>query len=147
MPSCYNKNQLPLLTSTQLVFFGKVHVKRVRGTPTTSQVNYYNVLFPIYEEGKVDMGRGVYDMNNQPKRATFKYEQEELFCLGVAKVESKEDGTITGKCFLVYDYTGKYFHHRCLQKRNAFLSSRIRNLTLSSSPWVEKKKTYKTRLC
>ena len=44
------------------------------------------VLFPIDEEGKVDVERGVYDPNTQPKRATFKHEQEERFCLGVAKV-------------------------------------------------------------
>ena len=52
------------------------------------------------------MKRGVYDTNNQPKRATFKYEQEGKFCLGVAKVES-EDGTITGKRCRVFDYTDK----------------------------------------
>ena len=64
-------------------------------------------MFPRGEEGKVDVERGVYDTNNQPKRATFKYEQEGRFCLGVAKVESKEDGKITGKHFTVSKYTGK----------------------------------------
>ena len=53
------------------------------------------------------MGRVVYETNNQLNKATFKYEQEGRFCLRVAKVESKEDGTITGKRFLVFDYTGK----------------------------------------
>ena len=52
------------------------------------------------------MERGVYDTNNQPKRASFKYEQEGRFCLGVAKVES-QDGTIIGKRCLVFDYTEK----------------------------------------
>ena len=52
------------------------------------------------------MERGVYDMNNQPKRATFKYEQEGRFCLGVAKVEN-QNGKILGKCCPVFDYTGK----------------------------------------
>ena len=37
------------------------------------------------------MERGVYDTNNQLKRETFKYKQEGRFCLGVAKVENKED--------------------------------------------------------
>ena len=37
----------------------------------------------------------VYDTNNQPKMATSKYEQEGRFCLGVAKVESKEDMIVT----------------------------------------------------
>ena len=37
------------------------------------------------------MERGVYDTNNQLKKATFKYEQEGRFCLGVTKVENKED--------------------------------------------------------
>ena len=52
------------------------------------------------------MERGVYDTNNQPKRAIFKYEQEGRFCLGVAKLESK-DGTIIGKRCPVFDYTEK----------------------------------------
>ena len=96
VPSCYEKNQLPSLTSTQLVFFDKVHVNQVYGPPTTSRVNECNDLFPINEEGKVDMKRGVYETNNQRKKATLKSEQEGRFCLGVAKVESKY-GTITGK--------------------------------------------------
>ena len=37
-----------------------------------------------------------YDTNNQQKKATFKYEEEGRFCLGVAKIKSK-DGTITEK--------------------------------------------------
>ena len=75
VPSCYEKNQFPSLTSTQLVFFDEVHIKKVSGLPTTSRVNDYNVLFPRNEEGKMDLGRGVYETNNQPKKATFKYDQ------------------------------------------------------------------------
>ena len=52
------------------------------------------------------MERGVYDTNNKPKKATFKYKQEGQFCLGVAKVESKEYEKITGKHYLVFNYTG-----------------------------------------
>ena len=77
------------MTPTQLVFFDKVQVKQVRGPPTTSWVNDYNVFLPRNEEGKVDVGIGVYETNNQPKKSTFKYEQEEKLFLGVAKVESK----------------------------------------------------------
>ena len=47
----------------------------------------------------MDVERGVYDTNNQPKRSTFKYEQEVQFYPGVAKVKSKYDGTTTGKRF------------------------------------------------
>ena len=72
VPYCYDKNQLPSLTSNKLVFFDEVHFKQFSGPPTTSQVNYYNALFPINEEGKVDVGRGVYEINNQLKKATFK---------------------------------------------------------------------------
>ena len=50
------------------------------------------------------MKRGVYETNNQQKKATFKYEQEGRLCLGVAKAESKY-GTITGKRCPVFDYT------------------------------------------
>ena len=53
------------------------------------------------------MERGVYETNNQLKRATFKYEQEGQFCLGVAKVDHKEDGTIIGKRCPVFDRTGE----------------------------------------
>ena len=70
-------------------------------------MNYYNVLFPRNEEGEVDVKRYFYETNNQPKKATFKYEQEGRFCLVVVKVESKECGTITGKRCPVFDYTGK----------------------------------------
>ena len=52
------------------------------------------------------MERGVYETNNQTKRATFKYEQEGRFCLGVAKSES-QDWTIIGKRCPVFDYTDK----------------------------------------
>ena len=55
----------------------------------------------------MDAEIGIYETNNQPKKSTFKYEQEGWFCLGVAKVENKEYGTITGKLCLVFDYTGK----------------------------------------
>ena len=53
------------------------------------------------------MERGVYSTKNQSTRATFTYKQEGLLCLGVAKVESKEYGIITGKFCLVLNYTGK----------------------------------------
>ena len=46
-------------------------------------------------------------MNNQSKKATFKYKKQGRFCIGVAKVESKKDGTITEKRCTVFDYTGK----------------------------------------
>ena len=52
------------------------------------------------------MERGVYDANNQPKKATFKFEQEGRFCLGVAKVEG-QDRKIIGKRCPVFGYTKK----------------------------------------
>ena len=57
----------------------------------------------------MDVKIGVYETNNQPKKATFKYEQEGRVCLVVAKVEFKEYGTITGKHFLLFDYTGNNY--------------------------------------
>ena len=95
------------LTSTQLVLFDEVHFKQVCGPPSSSWSNEFNILFPKKEEGGVDVERGVYDTNNQPKRASFKYEQEGRFCLGVSKVEIKEDGTIIGNRCPVFYYTGK----------------------------------------
>ena len=55
----------------------------------------------------MDVKRGAYETNNQPKKATFKYEQEGRFFLGVARVESKEYATIIGKRCLVFGYTEK----------------------------------------
>ena len=52
------------------------------------------------------MERGVHNKKNRPKKATFKYDQEGRFCLGVAKVEG-QDGTIIGKRCPVFDYTEK----------------------------------------
>ena len=106
MPSCYDKSQLPSLTSTQLVLFDEVHVKQLCGPASTSLSNEFNIVFPRNKEGEVDVERCVYNTNNQPKRATFKYEHEVLFCLGVAKVEG-QDGTIIGKRCPVFDYTEK----------------------------------------
>ena len=106
-------------------------------------MNDYNVLFPRNEEGKVDVKRGVYETNNLPKKATFKYEQEGLFCLGVAKVESKY-GKITEKCCPVFGYTeNKIFTIDAYKKLILNEFTRIRKLTSSSSPWVKKIKTDK----
>ena len=104
--SCYDKCQLPSLTSTKLVFFDEVHVKQVCGTPTTRRVNECNIVFPRNEEVEVDVERGVHDTNNQAKRAIFKYEQEGRFCFGVAKVEGQY-GTLVRKRCPVFDYTEK----------------------------------------
>ena len=52
------------------------------------------------------MERGVYITNNQPKRATFKYEQEGRLCICVAKLEG-QNGKIIGKRCPVFDYTEK----------------------------------------
>ena len=106
VPSCYDKTQLPSLTSTQFVFFDEVHVKQVCGPPATSLTNECNIVFSRNEEGGVDVERAVYNTNNQPKRATFKYKQEGKFCLGMANVEG-QDGTIIGKRCPVFDYTEK----------------------------------------
>ena len=103
-------------------------------------MNEHNIRFPRYEEGKIDVKTGKYDINNQPKKANFKYEQEGRFYLGVAKIESK-NGTITGKRCPVFDYSGKQIvtidaYKKETQKEFA----RIRKLTSSSSQWVEKQK-------
>ena len=72
----------------------------------TSKFNEHNIRFTRYEEGNIDVKTGKYDTNNQTKKATFKYEQVRRFCLDVANIKSKY-GMITGKGFLVFDYSGK----------------------------------------
>ena len=93
------------------------------------------------------MERSVYDTKNQPKRASFKYEQEGRLCLGVAKVES-QDGTIIGKHCPVFDCTdNKIVTIDTYKKEMSNKFAKIRKLTSSSSPWVEKIKTDKIWLC
>ena len=106
VPSCYDKSHIPSLTYTQLLFFDEVHVKQVCGPPSTSLPNQPNIVFPRNEEGELDVERGVYNTNNEPKKASFKYGQEGRFCLGVAKAES-QDGKIIGKRCSVIDYREK----------------------------------------
>ena len=72
----------------------------------TSKVNKYNIRFPRDEEGNVDVKNCQDGTKNQPKKATFKYELEGRFYLGVANIESK-NGTITVKQCPVFDYTNK----------------------------------------
>ena len=133
VPFCYEKNKLPSLPSTQLVFFDRVHVRQVCGPPTTSWVNECNVLFPRNEEGKVDVKIGVYETKNLPYKATIKYKQEGRFCIGEAKVESKY-GTIIGKRCPVFDYTEKkIFTIDAYKKEILNELARIRKLTLSSA--------------
>ena len=38
-PSWYDKEELPSLTSTQLVFFDEIHIQQMCGPPVTSSVN------------------------------------------------------------------------------------------------------------
>ena len=86
------------------------------------------------------MERGVYNTNNQPKKATFKYEEEGRFCLGVAKVEG-QDGKIIGKRCLVFDYTEKKIVTISAYKQEIRHElERISKITSSLSPWVEKLK-------
>ena len=95
-------------------------------------------MFPRNEEGEVDVERGVYNTNNQPKRATFKYEQEGRFCLDLAKVEG-QDGKIIGKRCPVLDYTEKkIFTISTYKQEMRHELERVKKLTLSSSSWVEK---------
>ena len=52
VPSCYDKNQIPPLTPTQLVFFEEVQIEQFNGPPTTSRVKKYNVFFQEMKKGK-----------------------------------------------------------------------------------------------
>ena len=69
----------------------------------TSKLNEHNIWFTRDEEGNIDVKNGKHDRRNQPKKATFKDEQEGRFYLGVANIENK-NGTITCKQCPVFDY-------------------------------------------
>ena len=89
------------------------------------------------------MERGVYNKKNQPNRATFKYEQEGRFCLGVAKVEGQDEKVIGKRC-PVFDYTDKKIVTiNAYKKEMTHELEIVKKLTSSSSPWVEKIKTEK----
>ena len=49
-PYWYNNEQLPSLTSTQLVFFDEFHFQQVSGPPVTSKVK--NTTFDFQEKNK-----------------------------------------------------------------------------------------------
>ena len=135
-PSWCNKEKLPSLTSTQLVYFDEIHVQQVCGPPLTSKVNKHNIWFPRDKDGNVDVKNGQYGKNNQPKKATFKYEQEGRFCLDVAKIESK-NGTITGKQCTIFEYTGKKIVTIDAYKKEIIKEfARVRQLNSSSSQWI-----------
>ena len=56
-------------------FCNEVHIQQVSGPPVTGKLNEHNIRFPRDEEGNIGVKNGEYDMNNQPEKATFKYEQ------------------------------------------------------------------------
>ena len=104
----------------------------------TSKLNEQNIWFLRDEEGNIDVKNGEYDTKNQPKMATFKYEQEGRFCLGAAKIESK-NGSITGKRCLLFDYTGKKIVTIDVYRKEILKEfSRVRKLTSSLSQWIKK---------
>ena len=106
----------------------------------TSKVNERNIRFPSDEEGNVDVKNCQYGTNNQPKKATFKYEKEGRFYLGAAKIESK-NGTITGKRCLVFEYTGKKIVTIDAYKKEIIKEfARVRQLTSSLSQWIKNNK-------
>ena len=137
VPSWYDREQRPSLTSNQLVFFYGVHLQQVNRPPTKSKLNEHNIRFPRDWEGNIDAKSGKYYTDNQPKNATFKY---------VVKINSKE-GMVTGKWCLVLDYTGEKIctidqQQKEIQKEFA----RFWKLTSSSPQWAEKIRTDKVRL-
>ena len=69
-PSWYDKEQLPYLKSTQIVFFDRFQIQKVSGPPMTSKLNKHNIRFPRYEEGNIDVKTGRYDTDNQPQKAS-----------------------------------------------------------------------------
>ena len=64
----------------------------------------------------------MYDMKNQQKKATFKYEKEGRSCLGFANVETL-DGKITGNRCPVFDYMGKILSPLIVTRKKDWNSS------------------------
>ena len=57
-PSWYAKEQLPYMTSNELVFFDKFHMQQFSGPPMKSKFTEQNIRFKIYEEGNIDVKTG-----------------------------------------------------------------------------------------
>ena len=76
----------------------------------------------------MDVENGIYDMNNQQKKAMFKYGKEGRFCLGVEKFKSL-DKKITGKRCLVFDYMGFFLAVDGYKKYILKEFSRVINIT------------------
>ena len=112
----------------------------------TILVNKHNIRFPIDEEGNVDVKNCQYGTNNQPKKAAFEHEQEGRFCLGVAKIESK-NGKITGKRCPVFEYTGKKIVTIDAYKKEIIKEfATVRQITSSLLQWIKKTNTDKVWL-
>ena len=113
----------------------------------TSKVNEHNIRFPGYEEGNVDVKNGQYGTNDQPQKDTFKYEQEERFCISVAKIEGK-NVRITGKQCPVFEYTcNKIVTIDAYKKEILKEFARVRQLNSSLSQWIKKTNIEKVWLC
>ena len=67
-PSWYDKEQLPSLTSTPLVFFDEFHIQQVNGPPMTNKAKEHNIWFPRDEKGNIDVQNGKYDTKINQKR-------------------------------------------------------------------------------
>ena len=63
-PYWYYKEQLPSMTSTQILFFDEVHISQVSGPPVTIKLSKQNIRFLRYEEGGVGVKNGKYDTKN-----------------------------------------------------------------------------------
>ena len=93
------------MESTQILFFDEIHIQQISGLLTTSRLNEYN-LFLRDKYGEVDLENGIYDMNNKPKKATFKYEEEGRFYIVVAKVKVLYGKRTVKRC-PVFGFMGK----------------------------------------
>ena len=62
-PSWYDKEQLPYMTSTQIVLFNKVHIQQV-SVPTVQVEQKQHMVSKKNEEGNIDVKTGKYDKNN-----------------------------------------------------------------------------------
>ena len=110
-------------------------------------MNEHNIRFPRDEEGNVEVKNCQYGTNNQPKKSTFKYEQEERFCLGVANIESKNGRTTVKRC-PVFDYTNKNIVKIGAYRKEILKEfARVSQLTSSSLQLKKKKNTDNVWLC
>ena len=131
IPAWFDPVKLPTLNQHQIIWWDETHIRQEAGVVTPDG---YQVRLPRDKDGNYDPN-GTYA--NEQRKATFKYEKEARFCLGVAAV--KVNGKVIGKRCKSFDYTEKKIVSiKDMEKYRRHEIDRVKQLKCNStkSPWI-----------